>query len=55
MTGSVELYLFDEDSDEYKAIKEGTGAIEADAANDGMVILSDDKDLVDGFEELDFQ
>ena len=53
--GSVELYLFDEDSDEYKAIKEGTGAIEADATNDGMVILSDDKDLVDRFEELDFQ
>lgn len=53
--GSVELYLFDEDSDAYKAIKEGSGVIEAAATNDGMVILTDDDALVDKFKKLDFE
>lgn len=52
--GQVELYLFDEGSEEYKAIEDGDGAIVADATNSGMVILSDDEDLVNKFKEIQF-
>lgn len=53
--GSVELYLFDENSDEYKAIEDGNGAIAASATNDGMIILTDDTALVDQFKQLKFK
>ena len=53
--GSVELYLFDEQSDEYEAIEDGSGAIQAAATNDGMVIITDDTALADEFEKIQFK
>lgn len=53
--GTVELYLFDEASDEYKAIAGGSGAIQAAAANSGMIILTDDTALADEFKKIKFK
>ena len=53
--GTVEIYRFDADSDEYKAIEEGSGTIKAAAVNDGMVIITDDEDLAAKFKELKFK
>lgn len=40
----MEIYCFDKDSDKYKAIEEGNGAIKATAVNDGVIIITDDED-----------
>lgn len=53
--GEVELYLFDEGSDEYKDIEAGNGVIEAAATNSGMIILADDEELVNKFKEIQFK
>lgn len=53
--GEVELYLFDEKSDEYKAIADGNGTLEAAATNSGMIILTDDTALADEFKEIKFK
>lgn len=53
--GEVELYLFDENSDEYKKIEEGNGEIAASATNSGMIILANDEDLINKFKEIQFK
>lgn len=53
--GEVELYLFDEKSDEYKAIADGEGSLEAAAVNDGMIILTEDESLAGKFKDIKFK
>ena len=57
--GSIELYLFDEDSDYYQTAIEGTGMIVASAYKDGFVLafpqgVEEDPDLVAAFNALEF-
>lgn len=53
--GSVEIYYFDEDSQEYKAIENGEGNISAAAVNDGFVIVTEDKELAERFKKIEFK
>ena len=53
--GNVEIYCFDKDSDKYKAIEEGNGAIKATAVNDGVIIITDDEDMAKKFKSLKFK
>ena len=58
--GAIELYMFSVDSDAYKKIINGKGAIKAEAYNDGFVLVvpegtEADKVLIDKFKEISFK
>ena len=53
--GTVEIYRFDKQSDEYKAIEAGESELKFAAVNDGMIIMTDDADLAERFKELRFE
>lgn len=53
--GKVELYRFDRDSAEYKAIKKGEGSVKAASTKDGFVLLftgAEDREMVKKFKEM---
>lgn len=57
--GKVELYKFDPESKDYKAIEKGEGAIDAAACNSGFILVfpngtDPDQDIVDAFKNLQF-
>lgn len=58
--GAVELYIFDESSDEYKATIEGGAMITATAYKDGVVLAfpegtEPDQAIIDAFNNLVFE
>lgn len=56
--GEVELYEFKEDSNEYKDIVKGDGAIKAAAHKDGIILVfpnDTDQKLIDKFNEINFK
>jgi len=58
--GKVELYLYDDDSDEYEKMKKGEGSIKIAAHNDGVVLVfgneeDKDEDIIKKFKEIDFK
>jgi len=57
--GSIELYQYDPESQDYKDIEKGEGAIEAAACNNGFIIVvpdgtDPDKKIIDAFKNLQF-
>ena len=57
--GSVELYIFDEASEDYQTAIDGTGMIQAAAYKDGVVLCfpsgtEPDPTIVDAFNALEF-
>lgn len=58
--GAVEVYIFDESSEEYQAAIDGTGMIKAAAYKDGVVLsfpegTEPDQALIDAFNEIVFE
>lgn len=57
--GDVEIYQYDPESEDYKKIEAGNGAIKAAACNSGFILVfpeggKTDKKIVKAFEELSF-
>lgn len=58
--GKVEIYQFDDDSAEYKKLKNGEGDLKIAAHNDGFVLLfthekDRDEKMIKKFENIDFK
>ena len=55
--GELEIYLFDESSDSYKAAIDGSGFAKADAYKDGIVLIfpnKKDQTIIDKFNDIKF-
>lgn len=57
--GNIELYYYDENSDDYKDLKDGKGFIDAAATNNGFVLRfvdnKKDEKLIEKFKKIQFK
>lgn len=56
--GELEIYLFDENSEEYKSIIAGNGTVTATAYKEGVILVfpnTVDQDIVNSFNDIEFK